>query len=262
MGFTRRSLLIAGCSALGLVAAGCSTTRASAVATKDPTDGLSYPAMAAHRGALSLYPESTMKAFETIAGEYPKAVLEMDVRTLRDGTMVIFHDENVGRISTNSRAAVAEMSPKQWHALRIKDPQGGRPQPAVSLDEVLERFGSTSRVLMIERKGDTDVHAFMEAIRPVKSHVILQDFDLDNVKTMTRAGFDVVQLTGKKKPELVRGVYALGIGSHVITEQVCTAAHAQGTYVWAWGDDVVNNDPRLIALGVDGFIVNDPSLHM
>ncbi|WP_417235214.1 glycerophosphodiester phosphodiesterase [Arthrobacter sp.] len=216
--------------------------------------------MAAHRGGLALYPESTMKAFEATAEAYPAAVLEMDVRTLKDGTMVIFHDEKVGRISTNSRAAVAEMSPIQWQALRIKDPHGGRPQRAVFLDEVLERFGNTNRVLMIERKGNTDVHAFMEAMRAVKSNVILQDFNFTNVGTMTRAGFDVVQLTGKKDPELVQGVYALGIGSNVITDKICAKARAQGTHVWAWGDDVVYKDPRLTELGVDGFIVNDPSL--
>ncbi|WP_417218636.1 glycerophosphodiester phosphodiesterase [Arthrobacter sp.] len=261
MGCSRRTLLIAGCSAVGLAVTGCSDSRESSVEAEDRIADLAYPAMAAHRGGLSLYPESTMKAFEAIIGEYPNAVLEMDVRTLRDGTMVIFHDPTVGRIATNSRAAVAEMSPKDWHALRIRDPKGGRAQPAVFLDEVLERFGSTNSVLMIERKGDTEVHAFMEAIRPFKSHVILQDFNVDHVKTMTNAGFDVVQLTGKKAPELVPGVYALGIGSNVITERICSEAQAQGTHVWAWGDDVVYNDPRLTALGVDGFIVNDPSRH-
>ncbi len=240
-------------------AAGCAGKGAGAAAPGNAVASIEYPAMAAHRGGLALYPESTMVAFESIVRNYPHAVLEMDVRTLRDGRLVVFHDSSVGRVATNSKARVSDLDSQQWRALRIADPQGGPAQPPVFLDEVLQRFGGTERVLMIERKGATDLRTFMDVLRPFRSQVILQDFERSKAESMTAAGFKVVQLTGKGTPKIIPGVYALGVASDAITNELCERAHEQDTVVWAWGDDVVFKDPQLLSLGVDGFIVNDPS---
>lgn len=214
--------------------------------------------MAAHRGGLSLYPESTMKGFTAVAKDYPDAILEMDVRQLADGTLAIFHDTTVDRIAMQTRGPVAKMTPEQWRKVRIKDPHGGSPERPVLLQEILDEFGHSPRVLMIERKGKTSVDDFLKALDPFRDQVIVQDFNAKNVQRMTNAGFDALQLTSDPHVKIVEGVYAVGVSSAAINEELCQRAHALDVRVWAWGDDVVYRDPALAKMGVDGFIVNDP----
>lgn len=45
-----------------------------------------------------------------------------------------------------------------------------------------------------------------------------------------------------------------------VEADLCQRAHGSGVRVWAWGDEVVKEDPALIEMGVDGFIVNNPRL--
>lgn len=166
LSITRRSLLTIGAVGIGVMASGCSTTLQQVKAEKSPVRALSYPAMAAHRGGLSLYPEATMKAFTAVAQEFPQAVLEMDVRQLSDGALAVFHDGKVDRIAADVRGDVAKMNSEQWRNVRIKDPQGGSTEPPVLLQEVLEEFGDSPRVLMIERKGKTSVDDFWQYCVP------------------------------------------------------------------------------------------------
>lgn len=257
---TRRSLLTIGAVGIGAMASGCSTTLQQVKAEKSPVRALSYPAMAAHRGGLSLYPEATMKAFTSVAQEFPQAVLEMDVRQLSDGALAVFHDGKVDRIAADARGAVAKMDTEQWRNVRIKDPQGGSTEPPVLLQEVLDEFADEPRVLMIERKGKTSVDDFLEVLRPVRAQTIVQDFTVKNVRRMVAAGFETLQLTSDPDVEIVDGVYALGVSYTAVDADLCQRAHDSDARVWAWGDDVVMGDPLLIEMGVDGFIVNNPRL--
>lgn len=257
---TRRSLLTFGMVGIGVVASGCSTTLQQMKAEKSPVRALSYPAMAAHRGGMSLYPEATLKAFTAVAQEFPQAVLEMDVRQLADGALAVFHDGKVDRIAANAQGAVAKMNSEQWRNMRIKDPQGGSTESPVLLQEVLDEFGDSPRVLMIERKGKTSVDDFLEVLRPFRAQTIVQDFTVKNVRRMVSAGFETLQLTSDPDVEIVDGVYAIGVSSAAVDADLCQRAHGSDVRVWAWGDEVVMGDLALIEMGVDGFIVNNPRL--
>ena len=52
----------------------------------------------AHRGASLLYPENTMSAFKGAQKENAQWI-EIDVRKTKDGQLVVFHDENLARIT-------------------------------------------------------------------------------------------------------------------------------------------------------------------
>lgn len=259
---TRRGLLTFGIVGIGLAVGGCSKMLKQVKGKEAPVLALSYPAMAAHRGGLSLYPESTMKAFANVADEFPQAVLELDVRQLADGALAVFHDEEVDRIAVDARGAVAKKDTGQWRNLRIKDPQGGTAEPPALLEEVLDEYGGSPRVLMIERKGSTSLDDFLEALRPICDQVIVQDTTVENVRSMVAAGFKTLQLTSESDVVFVDGIYALGVFSAVIDTDLCQRGHDVGVHVWAWGDDVVMGDATLIEQGVDGFIVNNPRLEL
>lgn len=233
------------------------------VATKEarigPVEDLGYPALAAHRGGMGVYPENTLTAFKRVHDRHPEQSIELDVRALADGTLVVIHDATVNRSAANgATGAVKNMTPKQWGSLRITDPAGGS-VPASTLNEVLEEFDGTDTILVPELKDNASADAFIEALWPHRDQVIPQSFDTAIVSRLVRSGFHTLQLA-KAPTALVDGVYALGIMHTVITPDVVDDAHRQGATVWAW---TVDDQPRintLVGMGVDAIITNDPRL--
>ena len=72
--------------------------------------------ISAHRGALRLAPENTIAAYEK-AAELGADYVEVDVRTTRDGALVLMHDGTVDR-TTNGHGAVAELTLREIQRLR------------------------------------------------------------------------------------------------------------------------------------------------
>lgn len=72
--------------------------------------------ISAHRGAMRYAPENTMAAYEKAAALGAEYV-EVDVRTTRDGALVIMHDARVDR-TTDGRGAVAELTLAEMAKLR------------------------------------------------------------------------------------------------------------------------------------------------
>ncbi|MFD1143301.1 glycerophosphodiester phosphodiesterase [Larkinella insperata] len=58
-------------------------------------------AISAHRGSSLVAPENTLATFRTVL-QWPVSYLEIDVRTTRDGQLVILHDGNLDRTTNGS----------------------------------------------------------------------------------------------------------------------------------------------------------------
>lgn len=226
-----------------------------------PVQSLRYPAMAAHRGGASVHPEGTMAAFRAIANKYPEAVLEMDIRGLADGTLVVHHDSTIDRTAANGETgAVDEKTVAQWKALRIKDPLGGPPQPAAFLADVLREFGGTPTVLMVELETPALRDRFIKTMWPYRDQSILCSFNKELARVFAGSGFSAQQLSAETIAQIPDGLNSIGVLNTRITSALCQQAHKKDVKVWAWGDSLRNNDPALLAMGVDGFIVDDPAL--
>lgn len=261
MDITRRSLLLsaAGVAMLGIVSD--VNQRATAECAVDAVGRIPYPAVAAHRGGAEIHAENTLAAFREASELGPQMVLEMDVRSLRDGTLVLSHDASVDRTSANvMRGKTREMTGAKWSRVRIKHPAGGAPAQATFLREVLEEYGGTDRVLMIELKDHGILDEFVDALWPYRDQVIACSFDADNARAFTGSGLHS-QLLGTPQPGAIpQGLHSVGVKDVEITKAICREAHDKGTKVWAWGEHLRNNDHALLAMGVDGFIVNNPTI--
>lgn len=219
-----------------------------------------YPALAAHRGGAGVWPQNTMTAFRNAEQQRPGVALEMDVQALKDGTLVIFHDDTVNSLSANGATGkVKDLTLAQWKTLRIKHPTGGTPAPAATLAEVLNEFGGKNIPLLVELKDVNAANKFVETLWPYRDQVIVQSFDPTIVSRMVRTGFHTLQLADNSNVTLVKGIHSVGVQTLNITPALVTRAHNAGVKVWAWGNevtaDMVNTDTR----GVDGFIANDPT---
>lgn len=234
------------------------TQVASPAIQANAVDSLDAPVIAAHRGAAALCPESTMAGFQAVADEFPNVALEMDVQPLKDGALVVFHDDLIDRVAADGATGrVADMTTAQWQRLRIRHPAGGEPAPAAFLDDVLESFGGTGRPLLIELKNSNGRNAFIEKLWPYRDQVILQSFSDANTSVFIRSGFRAIQLMGSPR-DVLPGVYATGLPITSITPGSVTQAHDVGAQAWLWGPDLRVNDVRAKDLDISGFIVNDP----
>lgn len=131
-----RGRLARGIVGLGLLlAAGAS---ALAQATDPPRVQLF-----AHRGFTRQHPENSMAALEA-AVALGVAGAEIDLRTTRDGHVVLMHDPTVGR-TTTGMGAVDAMTLAEIGRLRLRTPDGSATnEPVPALDAVL-RFLAAHR---------------------------------------------------------------------------------------------------------------------
>lgn len=234
------------------------------ITTKTVNDGAvndaSYPALAAHRGGAGVWPQNTMTAFRNVEQAHPGIALEMDVQALKDGTLVIFHDDTVNSLSANGATGkVKDLSPAQWKTLRIKHPTGGTPAPAATLAEVLNEFGGKNIPLLVELKDVNAANKFVETLWPYRDQVIVQSFNTTIVSRLVRTGFKTLQLADSPT-SLVPGVYAVGYSHSNITRSAVDDAHRQGVTVWAWTVNTQTRIDELMGMGIDGIITNDPRL--
>lgn len=208
--------------------------------------------MAAHRGAADLYPENTLTAFKRIHHDMPEVILEMDVRGLKGGTLVIWHDATVDR-TTNETGKVSDMTKAQWSRLRVNGPHGTA--PASTLNEVLDEFAGTGVPMFIELKDTTVANEFIETLHPHREQIVAASFDSGIASRLSRSGFHTMQLS-TKPVEPIDGVEYVGVSNTRVTKQYVDAH--PNVKVWAWGDDVTADMPDTDTRGVAGFIANNP----
>lgn len=233
---------------------------ASATQEGNTITDTTYPALAAHRGGGGVWPQNTMTAFRNVEQAHPGIALEMDVQALKDGTLVIFHDDTVNSLSANGATGkVKDLSPVQWKTLRIKHPTAGTPAPAATLAEVLNEFGGKNIPLLVELKDVNAANKFVETLWPYRDQVIVQSFNTTIVSRLARTGFKTLQLANSPT-SLVPGVYAVGYSHSNITHEAVDDAHSAGVTVWAWTVNTQTRIDELMVMEVDGIITNDPRL--
>jgi len=90
----------------------------------------------AHRGCSMQYPENSLEAFLEAANTPGTAGIELDVQLTKDGEVVVFHDENVARVTDGDRK-VAEYTLAELKELWIA-PGDEKRTRIPTLREVLE----------------------------------------------------------------------------------------------------------------------------
>ncbi len=121
--------------------------------------------VSAHRGGPQPgYAENALPTFRHTAAD-GLALLEMDVRTARDGVMFLLHDDTLDRTTTGH--GDAESLP--WEALRplrLKDEKGRLTGASIPrFDAVLAWAKTAPVVLQLDIKGRTRIAPMMRAVR-------------------------------------------------------------------------------------------------
>lgn len=233
----------------------------------------------AHRGFSREGLENSMAAFRA-AVELGYQYLETDVHTTSDGVLLLFHDDNLDRV-TDGRGRIFELTAAEVAAARI----GGR-EPVPLFDELLTEFPATR--LNLDVKDWNSVQSLADGIERHAAHnrVLVASFsDRRRRAVLKRLSRPVASSAGVVTNALfvglgallplawlrvvlrgpLRDVQALQVPVRygvirVVTPAYVRRAHALGLVVHVW----TINDPaemhRLLDLGVDGIVTDRADL--
>jgi glycerophosphoryl diester phosphodiesterase len=225
------------------------------------TSSLPRPLLLGHRGTPRLHPENSMAGFQAALDAGLHGV-ELDVRRLADGALVICHDARLPDGRELSKLSRTEL-----------------PAHVPLLAEVLAWAADTGAYLNIEIKpeagrGDGRTEETLDLVRSygLATQVILSSFSPLQLRAAQHhapkiergflyhrsyalPGCDLVPVVARRL-----GVAALHPHFSLITPQSMELARREGWRVNAW---TVNDEAevrRLVALGVDGMIGDVPDV--
>lgn len=237
----------------------------------------------AHRGASAERPENTLPAFER-AVECGVDSLEMDVHLTRDGQLIVTHDEDARRMAA---------TPLKWADLDLADaqrldvgwgflaPDGSRPYAGKGIsvprfEDVLDAFPRVR--INVDIKGDRAVEVMLALIeaRQAADRVTIASFQSATLISVRRKGY-----TGETALSMYEVIGLLTLpavlwrslpytggsaqipvshGSFRFDRPTFIAkCHSLGLRVDYWVVDDVAEAKRLLDLGADGIMTNDPA---
>lgn len=236
----------------------------------------------AHRGASAELPENTMVAFER-AVEIGVDAIEMDVQLTRDDHLIVVHDESCAR-TTGAQTSWGQLDLADARSLDagwgFVGPDGSRPFAgkgiAVStFAEVLETFPSTH--INVDIKGERAVQAMIEVVaaKHAEDRVTIASFHTGTQVAVRRRGYGgATSLSQGEVAALVslpamlwRQLPFTGTAAQIPTHSgflrfdrapFIAKCHSLGLRVDFWTIDDPDEATRLLALGADGIMTNDP----
>lgn len=250
----------------------------------------------AHQGGNHLWPDNTLLAFEN-AVALGVDVLEMDVNMTADGEIVVIHDTSVDR-TTNGSGAVSELTLAEIKALDAAyhwtplAPDGTALDPdfhpyrdqgvtVPTLNEVFEAFPEMRMTIEIKQETPSMVEPFCATIREygMADRVLVASFHVGASEAFRRACPEVAT-SGHRDDILpfwvlsqlsLHSLYSPGelvafqvprefYGLTVLTPGFVADANARGVFVEAWTINTEAEMRRLIEMGVDGLITDEPGL--
>ncbi len=157
------------------------STKARAAFSPRTFLGLEGPLAIAHRGGAEERPENTIAAFDH-AVDLGYRCIETDERATRDGIAVIFHDEELDRL-TEDTGPIAERTWAELETVRI-----GGSEHVPRLEDVLGAW--TDLRFIIDPKSDDVVAPLVEALSRTgaRERVCLGTFSADRMRRFRASG--------------------------------------------------------------------------
>ncbi len=239
------------------------------------------PLAIAHRGGASEVPENTMEAF-SYAVDLGYQFIETDVRMARDGTLFLFHDKEVERL-TGGSGKLSEMSEAEISKLRIK----GHPIPRAAdalkawpdvcwnidpkisacvrpLAKLIDNLGMVDRVcigsfLGTRQKLAKKLLGSRLAVSSPPSHILgVRLFSRFMTAASAESGKAFNHATPLKSKYSCLQIPLRYKGISVFDKKFLAKAHQLGLQVHIWTVDDPSIMGDLIDMGVDGIMTDSP----
>ena len=239
--------------------------------------------VAAHRGGSLLWPENSLLAFRS-ALALGADLLELDVHLTRDGELVVIHDPTLERTSTGTGAvATARLADLAGARLRARD-GAVTDEPVPTLAQVLDLLRPTRAELLLEIKVDParrgyagieDKTLALVNAKGLRERTVVMAFEADTLRRVRAldAGIRTTMLVSRSRVERERavastvvgwatevGATSLGVDHRVVEAPLVAAARQAGLRLAAWTVNTEADIRRMLDLGVDVVISDQPDL--
>lgn len=242
------------------------------------------PILFAHRGASAYLPENTLEAFS--AGlEQGASAIELDLQCTQDNVIVVFHDENGQRMAGINKA-ISETpykKIKQWQISHdplfpLKDQALTQSFTVPTLEDVLHHFPHVLKNIDIKKPSPKIVDLVVNIIKNFKAteNIVLTSEFSANIKQIHTHNYDGI--LGSSRTDVARARFLpkaflkkyCRAGSRVQipvkwrsfrfdTKSFIDKCHYAGLLVDFWVINDSKEAQRLLSLGADGIMTDDPA---
>lgn len=220
----------------------------------------------AHRGGMSEAPENTLAAFQH-AVDLGYTFLETDVHLTADGVLVAFHDVDLER-TCGVKNNIHDLTWEQLSAVRV---DGTHPIPRFI--DLLDAFPDAR--FNVDCKSDDALQPLISLLsdRDCLQRICVGSFSDRRLRAVRKAfGTGVCTslgpvettclTTGAPTPQIA---YAAQVPPNagklpLVTERFVARAHRRGLQVHVWTIDDPEEMERLLDLGVDGIMTDQPEV--
>jgi glycerophosphoryl diester phosphodiesterase len=236
----------------------------------------------AHRGASAERPENTLPAFE-LAVELGVDALEMDVQVTRDGALIVAHDDTCARTTgANLRWDQLDLDTARgldvgWAVVAA---DGSRPFAGTGIGvptfaEVLDAFPAIP--INVDLKGERAIDAMLALLdhHGAAGRVTLASFQTRTAVALRRRGYSGPTALSQGEVAALAALPAIawrqlpytGTAAQLPTRHgplrfdraaFIAKCHHLGLRIDFWTIDDPAEAARLLALGADGIMTNDP----
>ena len=234
------------------------------------------PWIIAHRGYQTKYPENTLSAFKA-ALDAGASMIELDVTLSRDSKLVVIHDSTLER-TTNGHGPVHGLTLAELKRLDAGSwfhPKfAGERLP--ELIEVLELVDGRALIDIEIKSYDSKPDHPLDAIerqvvelvrrKQARDYVLISSFNFQILQrlaaiedtpslaliSMHPADLHTVEMCSRIK------AFSWHPDQLVVTPEQVTMMHAAGIHVFPYNTNTTDEYARMLAMDVDGMIINDP----
>lgn len=245
-------------------------------------DGTFY--VTAHRGGAMLWPEHTMVAYQG-AVDAGTDILELDIHSTSDGVLVVMHDAEVDR-TTDGTGPIKAMTLAELKALDAAywfSQDGGTTYPlrgtgitVPTLDEVLEAHPTLLYNIEIKQQDPPIVDEVIAAVQAagVDDQTALTSFTDSILRDIREKAPDILTALGAIEGYALYSLPESDYDEYVPPAPLFAApvdysgieldapsvekAHRFGVRIHAWTVNDPDEMDRVMAMGVDGIITDDP----
>lgn len=218
----------------------------------------------AHRGFTKSFPENTLESFRAaIDGNFE--AIELDIQFSKDGHAIVFHDENLSRL-TGAFAEVNDLTLPQLKELRID-----KIYSIPTLAEVLEFVGG-NLIVIVEIKNPKAVQEVVKQLeKSIKgdswsyNHFIISSFDW-TVLTGVALLNSQIKLGVLTEDELEKALaFAEKIKANCIfphfsllNAEICEEISQKNIKIYPWTVNEIEDIQRMKTLKINGIISDFP----
>lgn len=223
--------------------------------------------LTAHRGFSGIAPENTIAAFEK-AAEYNFFAAECDVHLTKDGVWVIYHDDNIFRL-TNGYKNIADATYDELQEFVIDNGVNVEKYPnqkIPTLEDFLVICKDMNIVPQIEIKSGSQ-EKLQEILNlldkyNLREQSIIISFNIDAIKTIRKLDkkieiwYLVEEITDVEINECANNNFALAFNHKKNGEEVIKKASDKKIQLCAWTVDDIEKIEQLYKIGVKYITTN------